>query len=136
MIKADSSRKAYELVKKSISTETEEVWVLALNSNLELLNKELIFKGTADKCLIHPRDIFRFLCRNNAISYILAHSHPSGNSKPSKEDLKITKQLYIASQLFEIHMADHLIVTKNDYFSFADYGVMEKFKSIRAIKLS
>lgn len=136
MIKADSSLKAYELIKKSISIETEEVWVLALNSNLELIERDLIFKGTADKCLIHPRDIFRFLCRNNAISFILAHSHPSGDSHPSKEDIKITKQLYIAGRLFEINMADHLIIAKNQYFSFADYGFMQKFQSIRSVKLS
>lgn len=136
MVKADSSRKAYELIKNNISIETEEVWVLALNSSLNLLAKELIFKGTVDKCLVHPRDIFRFLCKNNAIFFILVHSHPSGDSRPSKADLNFTKQIYIASRLFEILMADHLIISEASYFSFADYGLIEKFKNIKSVKLT
>ncbi len=123
MRRANSSRKAHQLIKKSVSTEVEEVWALALNSHLELIKKELIFKGTVDRCQIHPRDIFRFLCRQNAVSFILAHSHPSGNCKPSKEDIKITKQIFMAARLFEIPMNDHLIICSTGYFSFADYNL-------------
>ena len=135
MIKANSSRKAHLLIKNSISTQVEEVWVLALNSKLELIKKGLIFKGTVDMCQVHPRDIFRFLCLENASSYILAHSHPSGDMRPSKQDMKFTKQLFLMSRLFSIPMIDHIIISQKDYFSFADFLLLEKFTKLKSISI-
>lgn len=136
MTKADSSQKAYQIIKKQISTEVEEVWVLALNSELQLLDKELLFKGTVDKCTFHSRDIFKYLCKLNAVAFILTHSHPSGNALPSKPDQVVTKQLFLASQIMEIPLIDHLIIAKTSYFSFADIGLIEKYKNIKSFRLT
>jgi len=60
----------------------------------------------------------------NACSFIVAHNHPSGNLKSSKSDEKLTKRLIEIGQLVEIPLNDHLIITKDGFFSFADQGLM------------
>ncbi len=136
MTKADSSQKAFQIIKKQISTEVEEVWVLALNSELRLIDKDLLFRGTVNKCTLHARDIFKYLCKFNAVAFILVHSHPSGNTLPSGPDHHVTKQLFFASQIMEIPLIDHLIVSKVNYFSFADIGLIEKYKNLRTFRLT
>lgn len=101
-----------------ISFEKEELWVLALNSNLNLIAAECLFRGTANECLIHPRDIFRFACLTNAVRLILCHSHPSGCAKPSAEDLAVTRLLINASKMIKIPIDDHIILTKTGFYSF------------------
>jgi DNA repair protein RadC len=102
----------------------EEVWCIALTSNLKLIDFKMIFRGTVDQCTIHPRDIFRFACCANASRIILAHNHPSGDLEPSTQDLLITKQILNCSKIIQIPLLDHLILTSNMYFSFADQGLV------------
>lgn len=106
------------LLNPLMSFEREEFWVLALNTQLELIDAECLFKGTVDECFIHPRDIFRFAYLKNASRLILCHSHPSGSCEPSKEDLAITKQLIKAAKILKVNIDDHIILTKKDYYSF------------------
>ncbi len=134
-MRINSSHKAYKIFEKVMDVQVEEFWAMALNSNLEILEKKLLFRGTVDRCLIHPRDIIRFLCSENATAYIIAHNHPGGDPRPSKEDLAITKKLVLLSMLVEIPMKDHLILSKNGYFSFADTGILERFSRLRSLRL-
>lgn len=113
----------------------EEFWVIALNSNLEIIEKKLLFRGTVDRCLIHPRDLIRFLCSQNASAFIIAHNHPSGDPRPSKEDLAVTKKLVMLAMLIEIPMKDHLILSKKGYFSFADTGILARLYQARSLRL-
>ena len=102
--------------------EVEEFWALALGPKKTLLRARMIFRGTIDSCLVHPRDIFRFACVENASSLIVAHNHPSGDTLPSEQDIYFTRQLLRASRVVEIPLLDHLILTERGYASFAREG--------------
>lgn len=116
----NNSQSAYNFIKSKISFSQEEVWVAALSSNKKVLSCQKIFMGTVDSCLIHPREIFSFIITSRASSFIFFHSHPSGDPRPSPQDIEITKRINNLSKLFEIRMDDHIIVTEFNYFSFAD----------------
>ncbi|MGE3973645.1 MAG: RadC family protein [Bdellovibrionales bacterium] len=117
-----SSQIAYQYLKNQISSDVEEFWVLALSSKKCLLASRMIFRGTVDRCVIHPRDIFRFAIQQNASSLLVAHNHPSGDCKPSSEDVRITDNLIQAAQLLQIPIVDHLVLTTETYYSFKDRG--------------
>jgi len=117
-----NSYDAWMMLKDHISFQQEEVWCLALNSECGFLGKTLIFRGTVDHCIFHSRDVFRFLISCNASQFVLAHSHPSQNTKPSLEDIEVTKELFDISILIEIPLVDHLILSRSSYFSFRQKG--------------
>ncbi len=124
-----NSQIAQRKMRQVISFEIEEFWVMALNSGKQSLALECLFRGTVDACLIHPRDIFRFACKHNASGLIVAHSHPSGDAFPSDMDLLMTEKLMAASEIFQIPILDHLILTKTSYISFLDQGFLH-FESL------
>lgn len=105
------------LLKEHISTQVEEFWVMALASNLKLISMVMLFRGTADKCLVHPRDVIKFACLQNATHIIIAHSHPSHDLNPSTDDIKFTKKLYEVLKVVEIDLIDHLIITEKGFSS-------------------
>lgn len=136
MSEISSSLDAFKALREQINNHAEEVWVLALNSQLQLVAKEMVFRGTADQCLVHPRDIFRVLILSNACSFVLAHNHPSNNVLPSDQDLEFTQKLYNLSLLFQISMNDHVVVCRDRYFSMADHGYFKKWKRSPKYKTS
>ncbi len=105
-----------------VSQDVEEFWALALGPKKDLISSKLLFRGTVDSCLVHPRDIFRFACAVNASALLVAHNHPSGELIPSMEDLRFTRQLVRASALMEIPVVDHLIVSKKGFVSLRQEG--------------
>jgi DNA repair protein RadC len=113
---------AYLTLKDLMTSEVEEFWALALGPTKTVLRNKMIFRGTVDACLVHPRDIFRFACLENASSLIVAHNHPSGDSRPSEQDLVFTNQLLEAACIIEIPILDHLIITRTGFSSFAREG--------------
>ena len=113
---------AYQALKPNMALDAEEFWALALGPKKTLLQSKMIFRGTIDACLVHPRDVFRFACFANASSLIVAHNHPSGDTRPSEQDLAFTRQLLRASRIFEIPLLDHLIITEKGFSSFAREG--------------
>lgn len=122
------SRKSFELMlldweHKRIEMQ-EEVKVMLLNRNNKVLGIYSLAMGGITGCVVDVRIILAVALKTLATGIILVHNHPSGNLKPSTEDLKITKQLKSASGLIGITLLDHLIITKDDYFSFADEGLL------------
>ena len=95
-----------------------------LNSRKKVLKEEVIFIGTLDASLIHPREIFKIALEEGAAAIILAHNHPSGELKPSDEDIKITKDLIKAGKLLGIDFLDHLIICGKKYFSMREKGIL------------
>lgn len=110
----------------------EEVHVVGLNAHRIPIATKLIFRGTVDFCLFHPRDVFRFLLEINATSFIIAHNHPSEDPTPSFPDILLTKKLFKASELLQIEMIDHLILTQNQYSSLKTMGVFGKNRRTKA----
>jgi DNA repair protein RadC len=108
---------AYSAFRPLISYDVEEFWVLALGPKKTILGSRMVFRGTVDACLVHPRDIFRFACLQNASSIVVAHNHPSGDPLPSLEDLRFTRRLIRVAELMEIPVIDHLILTRNGFSS-------------------
>ncbi|HTE22113.1 MAG TPA: JAB domain-containing protein [Candidatus Limnocylindria bacterium] len=74
--------------------------------------------------MVHPREVFADPLNDRACSVIIAHNHPSGETTPSEADIKVTQQLVAAGQILGIPLDDHIIVTKDDYFSFKANGLM------------
>ncbi|MEW6115685.1 MAG: JAB domain-containing protein [Nitrospirota bacterium] len=93
----------------------ENVYLLHLNAKKDLIEKELISRGTLTNSLIHPREVFRKAIRNSAYAVILVHNHPSGDPSPSKKDIEITKRLIEVGELVGIPLLAHIIIALNVY---------------------
>lgn len=111
-------------LRRVMRPDVEEFWALALDSDRNLLAAECLFRGTVDACFFHPRDVFRFACKSNAASLLVAHNHPSQNPLPSNEDRTITNTIIKAAKILSIPLVDHLIITELEIFSFLEHGLM------------
>ncbi|MEO0899606.1 MAG: DNA repair protein RadC [Bacteroidota bacterium] len=98
--------------------------VLYLNRNMELIADEKVFIGGVSGVIVDPKIIFKKAVHHLASALVVCHNHPSGNLKPSKEDVALTQNLVDAALLFDIHIIDHIIVSSQGYFSFADEGLL------------
>ena len=124
-LKVQSSRDAYNVIAPIIADNNfEEFWILLLNRGSKLIKKIKISSGGVNAVLADPRLIFKPAIENLASVIILVHNHPSGNLQPSREDLNITKKLQEGAKLLDFSIPDHLIITQDGYFSFADEGLM------------
>src|SRR6185295_5191269 len=102
-----------------IRTKQQEYFVcLSLDGGLRLIAQRTITIGTLDSVIAHPREVFADAIVDRAASVVIAHNHPSGDPQPTQKDITLTQHLVGASQLLGILLRDHIIITKNDYFSF------------------
>lgn len=116
-----SAQEIYELIKSKISNYAKEhLVVLSFDTRNKFLGMDTISVGTLNANLIHPRETFDAAIRRHAAHIIVAHNHPSGDPEPSEDDLEITKRLMESGKILGIEVMDHIIVTKNDFFSFKD----------------
>ena len=104
--------------------EQEQLLVMMLNTKNHLLGEEIISKGTVNASLISPREIFIRALHYHAVYLILVHNHPSGDPKPSREDIKITKRIQESGNLIGIELLDHLIIGDHRYVSFRESGLL------------
>jgi DNA repair protein RadC len=119
------SNDAYELMKPIfIDLPHEEFWILLLSRSNHVIKKELISRGGIAGTVVDAKIIFKSAIENLANAIILCHNHPSGNTRPSDADIKLTKNLKEAGMLLDILVLDHVIVTDNGYYSFADNGMI------------
>jgi len=125
-MKITCPQQAATYLRRVMRRDVEEFWALAFDSDRNLLAADCLFRGTVDSCFFHPRDLFRFACRNNASSLLIAHNHPSQNPLPSDEDRTITNTINKASKILSIPLVDHLIITDQEIFSFLEHGLMPK----------
>lgn len=98
----------------------EEFWVLLLNKANKVIDKVRVSQGGVAGTVVDVRIIVKAAVEKLASSIIIAHNHPSGNPKPSDKDISITQKLKDAANLFDITVLDHLIITDNECYSFAD----------------
>lgn len=103
----------------------ENFLVLLLNSSNIVFKEVKISEGSLNASIVHPREVFKSAISESAASVILLHNHPSGNPTPSEEDKKITHQLAEAGNIIDIRVLDHIIITANAYFSFAERGLIK-----------
>ena len=100
----------------------ENFYVLMLNTQHYIIGEQLISKGILNASLIHPREIFKLAIKESSNAIILIHNHPSGDHTPSQEDEEITEKLLEAGELLDIKVSDHVIVGKDDYWSWKEKG--------------
>ena len=100
----------------------EHFLVMYLNVKNHVLHKEVVFIGSLNASLVHPREIFRNAIKRSAASILVAHNHPSGTTTPSPEDLDVTTRLVEVGKLVGIEVVDHLIIGDYDYLSLKEKG--------------
>ncbi|OGV68090.1 MAG: hypothetical protein A2283_18810 [Lentisphaerae bacterium RIFOXYA12_FULL_48_11] len=108
----------------------ESFQVLLLNSKNYLLNRQMVSLGLVDASLVHPREVFRQAIVENSAALVCVHNHPSGDSTPSAEDIRITRQLIEAGRIIDIKILDHVIIGRpsennKGYTSMRESGLCE-----------
>jgi len=102
----------------------EEFWVLLLSRSNAVIDKFLVSQGGLTATVIDIRIILKKAIEKLSTAIILCHNHPSGNLKPSSEDIKVTRKIIDAAKMMDIGVLDHIIIAQNRYFSFADEGLL------------
>ena len=104
--------------------EIEKFYVIYLSSSNEVIEFEENSTGTLDRSSVYPREIYKRVINLNAKSIILAHNHPSDNITPSKSDIELTNEIAKGLKNFGALLIEHIIITKNSYFSFLEEGLI------------
>jgi len=100
--------------------------VIFLDAKNRVIATDILFEGTLTASSVYPREVVRAALEHNAAALIFAHNHPSGDTKPSEDDVKVTHQLVFACRIMGITVHEHLVVGGNNYYSFADHGYLKK----------
>ncbi|WP_462423050.1 DNA repair protein RadC [Fusobacterium pseudoperiodonticum] len=104
--------------------DVEKFYVIYLSSSNEVIAFEESSSGTLDRSSIYPREIYKRVIMENAKSIIIAHNHPSGNTRPSKCDIDITNEIAKGLKNFGALLLEHIIITRDSYFSFLEEGLI------------
>lgn len=99
--------------------------VVLLDRKNRVIKDEVVSVGSLSASIVHPREVLSPAVRHSAAAFICVHNHPSGDPKPSSEDLEITRRLHEASKILGVALLDHVIVGDDRYFSFADEGLIK-----------
>ena len=111
--------------RKKLGSLTQEAFLAVfLNPMNEVLSYKILFTGTVDMSVVHPREIFKEAIRVSSSKLIVVHNHPSGHLEPSAADLLMTENLCNAGMMMKIPILDHLIVSESGYFSFREHGML------------
>ena len=112
-----TAKDVFEYLQDMRNLPKEHLRGLYLNSRNRIIRDEVISIGTINSNIIHPREVFRPAIECNAAAVVLAHNHPSGEAKPSDEDIEVTRQLVQAGKILGITVLDHVIITKHAFTS-------------------
>lgn len=102
----------------------EYMYMLCMNTKLEMIGVFEISHGTVNSSVVGTREVFQKALLANAVSIALIHNHPSGDPKPSREDIQVTKRLMDAGDILGIQLLDHIIVGRPGYTSLKEKGYM------------
>ena len=100
----------------------EQFLVCGLDAKHSIIGVNIVSIGSLTLAIVHPREVFKPLILMNAVAWICAHNHPSGDVTPSQEDRVLTSRLRQGADLLGITLLDHLILTDEHSYSFADQG--------------
>jgi DNA repair protein RadC len=127
---ASGSRQCFNIAKeiyKSLDDDQEHFTAFFMNSQNEIKGYKTLFTGGQTTANVDAKVVFRNALLFGATAMIVVHNHPSGTTTPSSEDKQITEELVNAGKILKIKVLDHLIITNNDYFSFADEGLIKRY---------
>lgn len=112
----------YKILRTLLEEEDRENFlVISLDTKNHINGINVISTGTLNSSLVHPREVFKMAILNNSNSIIIAHNHPSGDTEPSNEDIKVTDKLVECGKILGIEVLDHIIVGEG-YYSFKEKG--------------
>lgn len=119
----NNSKELFDYLYHSIRDKSREYFkIIFLDSKNRVISTETHSKGTLTASSVYPREVVYSAIRHKAAALIFAHNHPSGDPKPSAEDISITRQLVFAGRVMGIIVHEHIIIGDNCYYSFADHG--------------
>ena len=122
-----NSRELFNYLNHTLRDKHRECFkVIFLDSKNHVLSAETLSEGTLTASSVYPREVIQAALRHHAAALIFAHNHPSGDPKPSPEDIAITRQLVFAGKVMGITVHEHIVIGDNRYFSFADQGYIAK----------
>ena len=122
--KISSAKEVYQELKEYKNKQQEYFLTLYLDGANHLLDKKVITIGTLNQSLVHPREVFSYAIEKRCASIIVAHNHPSGILKPSNEDINVTQRLKDSAKILGIELLDHVIFTKDGFYSFEEEGLL------------
>jgi DNA repair protein RadC len=108
----------------SIDRDKEHFWTIGLNTRNVVKYVDLTCLGTLNASLVHPREVFRLAIMKGVASIVIGHNHPSGDSEPSEEDIRLTRRLIEAGRILGIEVLDHIIIADNNHLSFKATGLI------------
>lgn len=116
------SKDIANLLNEYSSKNQEHFITVTLDGANNVINVRVVFIGTLNKSIVHPREVFAPALSDRAASIVIAHNHPSGNAEPSIEDILMTRKLKEAGEIIGIEIIDHVIITKKNHYSFQGNG--------------
>lgn len=121
-----SPQKVFEIMQPLIrDLDHEECWVLFLSKANRLIGREMVSSGGLDSTVIDNRAIIRKAIDKKAAALILVHNHPSGSALPSRADITQTQALHKALKTCDLSLMDHIIISRDSYYSFADERIVQ-----------
>jgi DNA repair protein RadC len=124
-----NSRDLFERYRARFFAASKEYFLsLHLNSKNRLIREVLVSIGSLTCSVVHPREVFAPAVRDSSAALIFLHNHPSGDPQPSREDRDCTQRLLKAGKIIGIRILDHVIMGHDDYFSFADSGLLREME--------
>ena len=124
-IQVNSSEIVYKYFNSLFRNKKQEYfYAVYLDNKKKVIDTKLLFIGTLNYSIVHPREVFKEALLLSASSIICIHNHPSGNIEPSKEDIDLTNRLVNVGKMIGITVVDHLIIGSNRYYSFIDNGIL------------
>jgi DNA repair protein RadC len=119
-----SAEEVYGELRNYAAKKQEYFLTVTLDGASHIINVRTVFIGTLNQSMVHPREVFADAIEDRAAGIIIAHNHPSGTLEASRADIQITQRLKEVSKLVGIELLDHVILSRNGFFSFADEGLL------------
>ena len=119
-----SASDVYSLLHEYSTKDQEHFITITLDGQSKVIEKRIVHIGTLNQSIVHPREVFRPAIQDNAAGVIISHNHPSGTLEASRADIQITQRLKEVSKLVGIELLDHVILSKEGYYSFSEEGLL------------
>lgn len=116
------------LRENKINRNREHLWTICLDSAGKILNIELVSMGSVNRTVTEPMEVLSVPLQKRAVRLILVHNHPSGELEPSEADKDITDRLIQCGLIMHVPVLDHLIISENAFYSFADTGLLQELE--------
>lgn len=127
-----NSQCCHEILKEVFADADREMFVVVcLNGGLNIAAINIVSVGDLEQAQVHPREVFKPAILSNAARVILAHNHPGGDPKPSKEDIEVAKRIAMAGQILGIHVEDFIVWTDSSHYSLSQRRPGLLFKAVR-----